>query len=57
LSDEEAAALQRVAALAGKAQSELIREGVRKVIAEIDFQPYARWTSDDPYRKAMGRTE
>lgn len=72
LSDEEAAALQRAAALAGKAQSELIREGVRKVIAEIDFQPrtfrsraqghgggqpYARWTSNDLYRKAMGRTE
>lgn len=68
LSDDEAESLRRVAA-AGRAQAELIREGIRRVIAEVEAQPrtfrspgkgrgggraYSSWTPGDLYRKAMG---
>lgn len=71
LTEEEAEGLRRLAAREGRAQAELIREGVRKVIAEIESRPRtfrslaagrgggqrpARWTADELYRKAMGRT-
>lgn len=39
LTDEEAEGLRRLAAREGRAQAELIREGVRRVIAEIEAQP------------------
>jgi predicted DNA-binding protein len=70
LTDDEAEGLRRLAVREGRPQAELIREGVRKVIAEIDSQPRAfrslaaghgggkkaaRWTSDELYRKAMGK--
>ena len=71
LTDDEAEGLRRLAAREGRPQAELIREGVRKVIAEIESQPRAfrslaagrgggrkkpaAWTSDELYRKAMGK--
>ncbi len=69
LSDDEATGLHRVAVATGKAQAELIREGVRRVIAEIEAQPrafrslgkgrgggrpYAPWRARDLYKKVMG---
>lgn len=39
LTDEEAEGLRRLAAREGRAQAELIREGVRRVIAEIEARP------------------
>lgn len=70
LTDEEAEGLRRLAVREGRAQADLIREGVRRVIAEIETQPRtfrslgagrgggatkaARWTSRELYRKAMG---
>jgi hypothetical protein len=70
LTDDEAEGLRRLAVREGRPQAELIREGVRKVIAEIETQPRlfrslgagrgsgmkpARWTSDELYRRAMGK--
>ena len=70
LTDDEAEGLRRLAVREGRPQAELIREGVRKVISEIESQPRAfrslaagrgggkktgHWTSDELYRKAMGR--
>lgn len=70
LTDDEAEGLRRLAVREGRAQAELIREGVRRVIADIETKPRtfrslaagrcraatkpARWTSDELYRKAMG---
>ena len=69
LSDDEAEGLRRIAASEGTPQAELIREGVRRVIADAETRPrtfrslgkghgggrqYARWASTDLYRKAMG---
>jgi hypothetical protein len=70
LTDDEAEGLRRLAVREGRPQADLIREGVRKVIAEIESQPRtfrslatgrgggkrpATWTSDELYRKAMGK--
>src|SRR3989304_3434062 len=41
LTDDEAEGLRRLAVREGPPQAELIREGVRKVIAEIESQPRA----------------
>lgn len=69
LSDQEAEGLRRLAATSGKAQAALIREGVRRVISELETepkgfrslgkgrgggQPYRRWESGDLHRKVMG---
>jgi hypothetical protein len=69
LTDEEAEGLRRLAVREGRPQAELIREGVRRVIADVESQPRTfhslgvgrgggrkgpRWTSDELYRKAMG---
>jgi hypothetical protein len=69
LSEDEADGLRRLAAREGRPQAELIREGVRKVIAEIETQPRTfhslaagrgggrkppAWSSDEVYRRAMG---
>ena len=68
LTDDEAEGLRRLAVREGRPQAELIREGVRKVIAEIEAQPRRfrslgsgrsggkqppAWTSGELYRKAM----
>lgn len=70
LTDDEAEGLKRLAVREGRAQAELIREGVRRVIAEIESRPRtfrslaagrgggvkpAHWTSDELHRKAMGK--
>ena len=69
LSDDDARRLSRVAALRGRPQSELIRDGIRQVIGAPDTQrafrslgkghgggkPYTTWRSRDLLRKAMGR--
>ena len=69
LSDDEAESLRRASAASGRAQSELIREGVRRVVAEVGEpervfrslgtghgggKPYSRWTPDAVYRRVMG---
>ena len=69
LSDDEAEGLRRVAASEGIAQAELIREGVRRVIADADEsrprtfhslgkghgggRPYERWSSEELYRRRV----
>ena len=69
LTQDEAAGLKRLAAREGRPQAELIREGIRRVIADAGEGPRvfrslgvassdgtrpARWTSDELYRKVMG---
>lgn len=68
LTDDEAEGLRRVAVREGRAQAELIREGVRRVISELDAQPrtfrsmgaghgggraYEPWEPAELYRKLM----
>jgi hypothetical protein len=70
LTDEEAEGLRRLAVREGKPQAELIREGVRRVIAEVDAEPRTfrslgagrgggakppEWNADELYRKTMGK--
>lgn len=70
LSQNEAEGLKRVSAVTGRSQAELIREGVRRVIAAMETeprvfhgmgvghgggQPFARWSADELYEKVMGR--
>lgn len=70
LTDEDAEGLRRLSVREGKAQAELIREGVRRVIAEVDAEPRTfrslaagrgggsrppRWDPDELYRKTMGK--
>ncbi len=70
LTEDEAEGLRRLAIHEGRPQAELIREGVRMVIAEIQAKPRifrslatghgggkkpATWTSDELYRKAMDK--
>jgi hypothetical protein len=68
LSTDEAEGLKRVSAMTGQAQAELIREGVRRVIAAADAQPrvfhsmgvgegppYEPWSADELYERVMGR--
>lgn len=69
LSDDEAEQLRQLAIRDGRPQAELIREGVRRVIAESDperrqyrslglgrggGQPVERWQASDLYDEAMG---
>jgi hypothetical protein len=69
LSDDEAEGLRRLAVAEGRAQAELIREGIRRVIEGAASQPrrfrslgrgsgggtpYLRWASDELYRRKMG---
>jgi ribbon-helix-helix CopG family protein len=69
LTDDEAEGLRRVAVREGRPQAELIREGIRRVIAEgesrpRDFRslgmgrgggrPYEPWPATDLHRKVMG---
>ena len=69
LTDTEAEQLREVAARAGRPQAELIREGVRRVIAESGTareyrslgkghgggRPYEPWSPEELHDKAMGR--
>ncbi|MGH2445208.1 MAG: ribbon-helix-helix protein, CopG family [Thermoleophilaceae bacterium] len=69
LTNEESEELRRIAIRAGRPQAELIREGVRHVIAEAGAErrtfrslgkgrgggdPYRRWGTD-LYDRAMGK--
>lgn len=68
LTQGEAEGLKRVALLTGQPQAELIREGVRRVIAAAESQPrvfhsmgvgegppYEPWSADELYERVMGR--
>jgi hypothetical protein len=70
LTDEESEGLRRLAVREGRPQAELIREGVRLVIAEVEALPRTfrslaagrgggrrppAWDADDVYREVMGR--
>jgi hypothetical protein len=68
LTQGEAEGLKRVALLTGQPQAELIREGVRRVIAAAEAQPrvfhsmgvgegppYEPWSADELYERVMGR--
>jgi hypothetical protein len=69
LSDQEAEQLRLLSLRDGRPQAELIREGVRRVIAEGDpgrrryrslgkgrggGEPYAPWRHGELYEKTMG---
>ena len=69
LTQDEAEGLRRLAVREGRPQAELIREGVRRVIADAGEKPRVfrslgigrsdgsmsgRWTSDELHRKVMG---
>lgn len=69
LTAEEAEGLRQLAVREGRPQAELIREGVRRVIAEVTSRPRTfrslgvarsgesmprRWTSSELYRKSKG---
>lgn len=71
LTDDEAEGLRRVAAREGLAQAELIREGVRRVIADAELEPrafrslgkgrgggraYQSWAASDLHEKRLGKT-
>jgi hypothetical protein len=70
LTDDEAEGLRRVAIREGRPQAELIREGVRRVISDLESQPrtfrsmgvghsggrgYEPWDAAELYQKVMGR--
>jgi hypothetical protein len=70
LNQDEAEGLRRVSVMTGRSQAELIREGVRRVIAAMETEPrvfhsmgvghsggkpYEPWSADDLYEKVMGR--
>lgn len=70
LSDQEAEQLRQLSIRDGRPQAELIREGVRHVIAEAGTerrqhrslgkgrgggQPYERWDAGDVYERSMGK--
>ena len=70
LSDQEAQQLRRLSIRDGRPQAELIREGVRHVIAEARAerrqyrslgkgrgggQPYEAWSAGDLYERSMGK--
>jgi len=68
LTDDEAESLRRVAVREGRPQAELIREGVRRVIASAESAPrefrslgkghgpaYEPWTPVEVHDKVMGR--
>lgn len=69
LADDEAEDLRRLAVREGRPQAELIREGIRRVLTEVEAKPRtfrslgvgrsdgrkpSRWTSDELHRKALG---
>ena len=69
MTQDEAEGLRRLAVREGRPQAELIREGIRRVIADAGEKPrvfrslgvgrsdgskQGRWTSDELHRKVMG---
>jgi hypothetical protein len=69
LTDDEAEGLRRLAVREGRPQAELIREGVRRVIADAEAEPrtfrslgrgrgggrpYERWSPAEVHDKVMG---
>ena len=69
LTEDEAEGLRRLAVREGRPQAELLRQGVRQILAEADARPRAfrslgagrssgrkaaRWSSAEVYRKALG---
>ena len=69
LTAEEADGLRQLAVREGRPQAELIREGIRRVIADVTSRPRTfrslgvarsggskprRWTSDELYGKSKG---
>jgi hypothetical protein len=68
LDDDESEGLRRIAIRTGRPQAELIREGVRRVIAAMETEPrvfhsmgigegppYESWSADELYEWVMGR--
>ena len=70
LTVDEAEGLRRLSAREGRPQAELIREGIRRVLADAsapartfrslgvgssDGRKPSRWTSEELYRKVMGQ--
>ena len=70
LTDQEAEQLRQLSIRDGRAQAELIREGVRRVIAEAGAarrqyrslgkgkgggRPYEPWGSKELYERSMGK--
>lgn len=70
LTDQEAEQLRELAIRDGRPQAELIREGVRRVIAEAGTarrqyrslgkgrgggQPYEPWRAQELYERSMGK--
>ena len=55
LTDEEAAALQRVAAQTGRSQSELIREGVRVVTSAAEERRFRSMGKGEGTGEPVGR--
>jgi hypothetical protein len=69
LDDGEAESLRRVASALGKSQAEIIREGVRRILAKNAKRSFRslglgkgtgkarpRWRSEDLYKKTLGRS-
>jgi hypothetical protein len=71
LTQDESEGLRRLAVREGRPQAELIREGVRKMLAEAGSRPRTfhsraagrsdgtkppRWTSEEVYRKVFGES-
>lgn len=68
LTDDESAGLRRMAASTGRSQSELLREGLRRLFEEAESRPrrflsmgmgggersYARWDAVDPDHDGTG---
>ncbi len=70
LSDEESEALREAARRTGQSQAELIRAGIRQVVAQSAIEPRVfhsmgtghgggcppEWDADELYREVMGLT-
>lgn len=71
LTEEEADGLRRASVREGRPQAELIREGVRRVVGEIQAKPrvfhsmgkghgggrpFEHWDADELYKKVMGES-
>jgi Ribbon-helix-helix protein, copG family len=69
LNDDEVEGLRRAAASTGQSQADLIRAGLRRILADLEARPrvfrslgrgrgggapYSGWRSDDLYRRVMG---
>lgn len=71
LKEDEADGIRKLAAVTGKSQAELIREGVRRVLARSTKRKFhsmgvgeadrehrpAHWSPEEVYEKAFGRDQ